>query len=55
MPVLFYVICLMLYVSARVDDLFLRLAWIYVALRALHTVVHLTYDNQCHRMTLFAL
>jgi hypothetical protein len=55
MPVLFYVICLMLYVSARLDDLFLWLAWIYVGLRALHTVVHLTYDNRRQRMTLFAL
>jgi hypothetical protein len=55
MPVLFYVICLILYVSARVDELFLWLAWLYVALRALHTVVHLTYNNMRHRMTLFAL
>ena len=55
MPVLFYVICLMLFVTNRVDELFLWLAWIYVALRALHTVVHLTYNNLTHRMTLFAL
>ena len=55
MPVLFYVICLMLYVSNRVDELFLYLAWIYVGLRALHSLVHLTYDNMRHRMALFAL
>ncbi len=55
MPVLFYVICLMLYVTHRVDQNFLILAWIYVALRALHSIVHLTYDNFRHRMALFAL
>jgi len=55
MPVLFYVICLMLFVTSRLDALFLWLAWIYVALRALHSVVHLTYDNFHQRMALFAL
>src|SRR5665213_4612672 len=55
MPVLFYVICLMLLVTARVDMASLWLAWIYVGLRALHSIVHLTYDNLRHRMTLFAL
>jgi hypothetical protein len=55
MPVLFYVICLMLFVANRVDSLFLYLAWIYVGLRALHSIVHLTYDNMRHRMALFAL
>jgi hypothetical protein len=55
MPVLFYVICLMLYASHRVDTTFLALAWGYVGLRALHSAVHLTYDNLRHRMTLFAL
>lgn len=55
MPVLFYAICLMLYVTGRVDVSFLTLAWTYVALRALHSAVHLSYDNMRHRMALFAL
>ncbi len=55
MPVLFYVICLMLFVTNRVTELFLYLAWIYVALRVLHSLVHLTYDNLRQRMGLFAL
>jgi hypothetical protein len=55
MPVLFYTICLMLYVTSRVDVNFLTLAWVYVALRALHSAVHLSYDNMRHRMVLFAL
>jgi hypothetical protein len=55
MPVLFYVICLMLFVTNRVTELFLYLAWIYVALRVLHSLIHLTYDNLRQRMALFAL
>ena len=55
MPVLFYVICLMLYVTGRVSMTFIWLAWAYVVLRALHSVVHLTYDKFSHRMALFAV
>jgi hypothetical protein len=55
MPVLFYVICLMLFVTNRVDEMFVYLAWIYVVLRVLHSLIHLTYDNLRQRMALFAL
>jgi hypothetical protein len=55
MPVLFYVICLMLYVTNRVTMPFVWMAWAYVALRALHSLVHLTYDKLSHRMALFAI
>ena len=54
MPVLFYVVCLMLFVSGRVDAAFLYLAWGYVALRVLHSLVHITYNNIMHRLTIFA-
>jgi hypothetical protein len=55
MPVLFYVICLMLYVSGRVDATFLYLAWGYVALRAVHSLVHVSYNHVLHRLTVFTL
>ena len=55
MPVLFYVICLMALVTHRVDLTMLWLAWAYVVIRALHSLVHLTYDNRIHRTFLFAL
>jgi hypothetical protein len=54
MPVLFYVICLMLFVSGRVDALFVTLAWAYVGLRALHSLVHVTFNNVRIRLALFA-
>jgi hypothetical protein len=55
MPILFYVVCILLYVSHRVDQRFLTLAWVYVGLRVLHSLVHLTYNKVTHRLTLFAL
>ena len=55
MPVLFYVVCLMAVVATRVDETMLDLAWAYVALRILHSAVHLTYDSPTHRTVLFAL
>jgi hypothetical protein len=53
-PVLFYVACVILYVTRSVDTLALTLAWIYVGLRAAHSVVHLTYNNVIHRLGAFA-
>lgn len=55
MPVLFYVVCLMLYLTGRVDHAFLYLAWAYVSLRLLHSLVHVTYNHIIHRLTFFTL
>ncbi len=54
-PVLFYVICLMLFVTGEVTQLQSALAWIYVALRALHSLVHVTYNKVIHRWALYVL
>ncbi len=32
----------------------LALAWAYVARRALHSLIHLTYNNVFHRLAAFA-
>ena len=55
MPVLFYVICLMIYVSARLDAVFLSLAWGYVGLRTVHSLVHVSYNDVMHRLAFFSL
>ncbi|MDE2134062.1 MAG: MAPEG family protein [Alphaproteobacteria bacterium] len=55
MPVLFYVVGLMFYVSGRVDTLVLLLAWAYVVLRLVHSLIHLTYNNVRHRLAFFGL
>ena len=55
LPMLFYVVCVLNYVtSPTVSMLTLVLAWAYVAVRALHSLVHLTYNNVMHRLALFA-
>jgi len=55
LPILFYVLCLTLFVSGRVTELQLWLAWIYVALRAAHSLVHLTFNQIVVRLLLFAV
>jgi hypothetical protein len=53
-PVLFYVACLTLYATTSVDTGALYLAWLYVALRMGHSLVHLTYNNVFHRLGVYA-
>jgi hypothetical protein len=51
LPVLFYVCLLIQYVSEAETQ---NLAWVYVALRIAHTLIHLTYNNVMHRLAVFA-
>ncbi|MGE5567385.1 MAG: MAPEG family protein [Parcubacteria group bacterium] len=55
LPVLFYAVCVAAYVTHTVDGLLVNLAWGYVALRAVHSLVHLSYNNVIHRLSFFAL
>lgn len=55
LPMLFYVGSLMFFVTGKVDSLVLGLAWLYVALRTIHSLIHLTYNKVMHRLTAFAL
>ena len=54
LPTLFFPVCLMFYVTHRVDGAVLFTAWAFVALRVLHSAIHLTYNNVFHRLTAFA-
>ena len=54
LPLLFYVACIILYVLKAVDTTAVALAWAYVALRAGHSAVHVTYNNVFHRLGFFA-
>lgn len=53
-PLLFYLLCLIGYLTRQVDALALALAWSYVGLRVLHSLVHLTYNRVMHRFLVFA-
>jgi hypothetical protein len=49
LPVLFYALCLALYVTEQVDGVYLGLAWAFVVLRALHSAIQLFYNRVMHR------
>ena len=53
-PALFYVVCIVCFVTANVNVLLLTLAWLYVALRIVHSIVYLTYNHVVHRFAVFA-
>jgi hypothetical protein len=55
MPILFYVVCIAFYVTRRVTPDVLVLGWVYVALRLLHSFVHLTSNRVIVRLGLFAV
>ena len=55
LPMLFYAVCLALFVTGTVDSLALGLAWTYLALRAVHSLIHVTYNKVVHRLALFAV
>jgi hypothetical protein len=55
LPILFYVACLLLYVTAGASSLTIGIAWAYVALRVVHSAIHLTYNHVLHRLAAFAL
>jgi hypothetical protein len=55
MPVLFYLAVMLSLVLLIQDRLLVQLAWGYVALRILHSVVHCSYNRVVHRFTAYAL
>lgn len=54
-PVLFYALCLGCVAAQAVDDLAIALAWSYVGLRIVHSLIHLTYNHVLHRLLVFAV
>jgi len=54
-PVLFYVACLAAVQAGAVDPWLVGLAWAYVAIRAGHSLIHLTFNRLRHRFRAFAL
>jgi hypothetical protein len=53
MPVLFYVVVVMVYVTQQVNLGMVAGAWLYVALRYGHSFVHLTSNHVVARFTLY--
>lgn len=54
-PVLFYVVCLLATSAGVVGSFETYAAWLYVLLRALHSVIQCTYNRVNHRFAAYAL
>jgi hypothetical protein len=55
LPTIFYAVVLYLYVAQQVDGLYLGAAWIFLAFRVLHSVVHCTFNFVPLRFWLYAI
>jgi hypothetical protein len=52
-PVLFYVLCIAIAANGGATPGFVAAAWAYVALRALHSLIHVTYNRVTHRFLVY--
>lgn len=55
MPVLFYAWAALAIATGHASEAMALGAWAYVALRALHSLIHCTYNKVMHRFGVFAL
>jgi hypothetical protein len=54
-PVLFYFLVLYLFVTNHVDSFYLACAWVFVAFRTLHSIVHCTFNHVMTRFGFYAV
>jgi hypothetical protein len=54
-PPLFHLAALGIYVAGEVDIAALVAAWFFVATRALHSFIHIAYNNVLHRFFVYGL
>ena len=53
LPVIFYALCIILYVTGGTDTLYLIAAWVFVAFRIMHSIVHCTFNRVILRFGLY--
>ena len=53
LPIIFYALCLYLFVSGHVDALYVIAAWSYVALRAAHSAIQCTTNIVMQRFAVY--
>ena len=52
-PVLFYLLCVALALTGGSAPGYVAAAWAYVALRAVHSLIHVTYNRVVHRFLVY--
>ncbi len=55
LPMLFYVVGIVLYVTGGASHVAVAVAWAFVVLRVAHSLIHLTYNEVLHRLAAFTL
>lgn len=55
LPLLFYALCIYLYVTQQVDSVSLYMSFFFLLLRIGHSVIHCTYNKVIHRFVLYVL
>jgi hypothetical protein len=54
-PVLFYVVTLIAFVTGQTSTVVVAMCWAYVAARCVHTTIHLTSNKVLYRFMVFGL
>jgi len=54
LPILFYIACVIAIILNQSVEYFVIHAWAFVALRYLHSYIHITYNHVLHRLFSFA-
>ena len=44
-PILFYALCIMIYVTGNVDETFVKLAWYFLFFRIAHSIYHIFFNH----------
>ncbi|MGJ8663343.1 MAG: MAPEG family protein [Marinicella sp.] len=54
-PILFYVLAVLILVTGIESPQLLTMAWVYVGLRYLHALIHISYNKVIHRFGVFII
>ena len=55
LPVLFYAVCIYLYVTQHVDAVYVALAYCFLIFRVVHSAIHCTSNKVLHRFYVYVL
>ena len=54
LPVIFYALCLYLYATGQVDDIYLMAAWVFFGMRVVHSLIQCTVNIVMLRFIVYA-
>jgi len=55
LPIVFYGLCLLNLIQQTTSESLLNLAWLYVVLRVIHSLIQCSYNKVIHRFTVYFL